>query len=558
MKRDFLITAMREILASIQAGKPLADVLQEILRSACRLTNSIHGSFVTVNHDKGELIISCVHGPDWSEEKKAFVVKVGQGITGHVAATGKPYLCSDTSTDRRYAVQFDFVKSKLVVPVFVEKRVWGIINLDGLKKNAYDRKVLPDMELFAQLASEAIDMRLRWGREQRLQHELMQAEKLSSFGRLLSGFAHEINNPLAAIMGGASVLAYDASDPVQKQTLDAIASEAQRAADLVKNLIAFSRRQTVEKERREINVLIRDATSMVRHQLKQKGIRLRLSLPENSPVAEVHPLQMQQVLLGLLSNAENAIEKEGRPDGDILIDVSESGGMVQIEIADNGIGMEAETRRSIYDPFFTTQEVGKGSGMGLSIAHDIITAHGGSINCRSVLHSGTVFNIQMPACTEQGQSRTEVMPEPEVKSRGAAEKGEGTGAGGLRVLIVDDEEPIRKAIARFLNFKGMNVTEAVDGVEAQRLAHAQDFDMVLSDVRMPRMDGFDLYRALNEINEHYNRRFIFMTGNRVASETSDLIRKTRCPCIEKPFQLEAMLNLIHQQRGQPNGDGQAG
>lgn len=542
MNRDVMITAMREVLQSIQARKSLADVLQEILKWACQLTNSIHGSFVTVDHERGVLLITSTHGPDWTPEKKSHTMKIGEGITGLVAATGKPYLCSDTTLDPLYVSLFDFVESELAVPVIAQNKVWGIINFDGRKKHEFNETTVSDMELFAQLTAAAIDIHLSWSREQRLQQELMQAEKLSSFSKMLSGFAHEINNPLAAILGGASVLAYDSPDSGQRQELEAIAAEAQRAATLVKNLLAFSRRQTAKKEVRDINVLVQDACALAWHQLKQKGISLVVSLSEKPPHAEVQPLQIQQVLLNLFSNAESAIAEEGRPDGEIRVAVSEENGEVLIEVADNGVGMESETRRSIYDPFFTTRDVGKGAGLGLSIAHDILSFHGGSITCKSGLHAGSIFYIRLPASRMQPEAAS-VIPPPATSKKSKIQRPAIT----MRVLVVDDEDQIRTALERFLSSKGFHVETAVDGMAAHSLAHEQDFDVVLSDIRMPRMDGFELYRALNEINELYGRRFVFMTGNLITSETHEFIQNTKCPCIEKPFQFDVIFKTLLEQ-----------
>lgn len=545
MNQEPVIQAIREILEAIQAKQPLEEVMQLILRWACTITDSVHGSFITIDHADKSLRITSVYGPDWTDDIRNRRLRLGQGITGRVAATGKPYLCHDTAQDPNYITWFSYVRSEMTVPVYLQKEIWGIINLDGLKPNEYNETSLNQINLFAQLAASAIDLRLKWDLEQRMQAELLQAEKLATLGKLIAGIAHEINNPLTAILGGASVLAYDIENPEHKETLEAIAHEAQRAADLVKNLLAFSRRQSGNMQVCAINDIIRDTCGLIRHQLKLKNIRLTVGTPDLSPLVKVNSLQIEQVILNLINNAEHAIEMEGRSDGNITVEVEGDQDSVTIHIIDNGIGMPIEVRESIYDPFFTTKEVGKGTGLGLSIAQGIIQAHGGKIICSSGLHAGASFTVTLPRANEE---IAETKPLPAKNSVGSTSPPEIAPTNRLRILLVDDEELIRSALSRFLKTYHYDVVTAQDGQEGLAIAHKESFDFIISDIRMPRMNGLEFYRGMLEVDRIYRQRFIFMTGDLISNDLITKVRETPCPCLEKPFSFERLLELLPKEK----------
>lgn len=545
MNQEPVIQAIREILEAIQAKQPLEEVMQLILRWACTITDSVHGSFITIDHADKSLRITSVYGPDWTDDIRNRRLRLGQGITGRVAATGKPYLCHDTAQDPNYITWFSYVRSEMTVPVYLQKEIWGIINLDGLKPNEYNETSLNQINLFAQLAASAIDLRLKWDLEHRMQAELLQAEKLATLGKLIAGIVHEINNPLTAILGGASVLAYDIENPEHKETLEAIAHEAQRAADLVKNLLAFSRRQSGNMQVCAINDIIRDTCGLIRHQLKLKSIRLTVGTPDLSPLVKVNSLQIEQVILNLINNAEHAIEMEGRSDGNITVEVEEDQDSVTIHIIDNGIGMPIEVRESIYDPFFTTKEVGKGTGLGLSIAQGIIQAHGGKIICSSGLHAGASFTVTLPRANEE---IAETKPLPAKNSVGSTSPPEIAPTNRLRILLVDDEELIRSALSRFLKTYHYDVVTAQDGQEGLAIAHKESFDFIISDIRMPRMNGLEFYRGMLEVDRIYRQRFIFMIGDLISNDLITKVRETPCPCLEKPFSFERLLELLPKEK----------
>jgi CheY-like chemotaxis protein len=247
---------------------------------------------------------------------------------------------------------------------------------------------------------------------------------------------------------------------------------------------------------------------------------------------------------------------EGRSDGNITVEVEEEEEVITIHIIDNGIGMPREVRESIYDPFFTTKEVGKGTGLGLSIAQGIIQAHGGKIVCSSGLHAGSIFTVSLPRVKESQQPEKATQPqghESGVSTSRVQERPAVFGAfapvqSDLRILLVDDEDLIRSALTRFLSSYRYEVVGVPDGQKALAVAHELPFDWVISDIRMPRMNGLDFYRGMLEVDHSYSNRFIFMTGDLISTDLIVKVRETRCPCLEKPFAFERLLELMPKEK----------
>ena len=323
-----------------------------------------------------------MRGNDWTLEKQMCQLGLGKGLTGHVALTGKPYLCPDTKIDPNYYPLFDNVRCELIVPIVVEERVWGLINLDGLEPDCFDDSTLSTVALLAELAAFAIKLRLDLTEQERLQRHLIQSEKLASLGETIAGIAHEINNPLTAILSNAQLLALRRGGPADEASINSIVLEAKRTADLVKNLLAFSRKESKKREVIGVNELIKQAVNLKRYQLKVNNIQLISEPCEISYPVLVTAQQMQQVLLNLLNNAEQAIAKTDHP-GIIRVEGGRRGETVYITVTDNGVGIPAHVLPFIFDPFFTTKNLGEGTGLGLSIAHTLIENHGGTIPPRA-------------------------------------------------------------------------------------------------------------------------------------------------------------------------------
>jgi signal transduction histidine kinase len=527
--------AIREVLTAIRQRKRVDEILEMVLTYSSELGESLHGSIITVDHNTQKLIITSTRGEDWTLEKQMCQLSLGEGLTGHVALTGKPYVCNDTSVDPNYFSLFNNVLSELIVPIIVEEKVWGLINLDGLEANAFDDSTLSTVALMAELASFAIKLRIDLTEQERLQRHLIQSEKLASLGETIAGIAHEINNPLTAILSNAQLLALRRGGAADENSINAIVVEAKRTADLVKNLLAFSRKESKKREVVGVNELVKQAINLKRYQLRVNNVQLIAEpCPTSFPVL-VTAQQMQQVLLNLLNNAEQAVSKTDR-QGIIKVEAGRKGEKVFITVADNGTGIPPHVMPFIFDPFFTTKNLGEGTGLGLSLAHTLIENHGGTITAKSE-PGNTVFTIELPlARSPRITTSKETQPLPKPPPRQSKRVG--------RVLVVDDETAIVDSICEFLDLQNIATDKANDGHEALKLLAKNRYDAIISDVRMPGLDGTQLYQKASATEPAYRTRFLFMSGDLVRDTTQTFVSSLPCACLAKPFALQVLFQHL--------------
>jgi signal transduction histidine kinase/CheY-like chemotaxis protein len=528
--------AIREVLTAIRHRKQVEEILEMVLSYASDLAKAAHGSIVTIDYNSHKLIITSIRGQDWTLEKQMCQLTLGEGLTGHVALTGRPYLCSDTRFDPNYYQLFDNVRCELIVPIIVENKVWGLINLDGSQPDSFDESTLSTVALLAELAAFTIKLRIDLTEQERLQRHLIQSEKLASLGETIAGIAHEINNPLTSILTNAQLLALRRGGPSDETSINAIVLEAKRTADLVKNLLAFSRKESKRREVIGVNELVKQAINLKRYQLRVNNIQLIAEPCEISHPVLVTAQQMQQVLLNLLNNAEQALSKIDRK-GVIRVEAGRRGDRVYITVSDNGDGIPAHVMPFIFDPFFTTKNLGEGTGLGLSIAHTLIENHGGTISARSE-PGHTVFSIELPLARspQMVSDARETQPLPTPPPRRSKRLG--------RVLVVDDEVAIVEAISEFLDLQNISADKANDGHEALKLLGKNRYDAIISDIRMPGMDGTQLYERAAALQPAYRERFLFMSGDLVRENTQAFVSSVPCACLSKPFPLQVLFQHL--------------
>jgi two-component system NtrC family sensor kinase len=368
--------------------------------------------------------------------------------------------------------------------------------------------------------------------ERRMADQLMQQEKLAAIGQLVSGVAHELNNPLASVMAFAQLLLAAPPDaPRDTFALDAINQEAKRAAKIVSNLLTFARQHQPERMIADLNSVVRDTIDLHRYALRISEVEVDLRLDPDLPLTWADPFQLQQVVLNLVTNAEQALAARER-DRRLTITTERRDRDLVVRVADNGPGIAAEHLSRIFNPFFTTKPVGEGTGLGLSISDGIVREHGGRLRAESRVGAGATFLLELPLVTP-----------PIAGAAVSAESGPPSRSGGKHLLVVDDEPALRAAITAFFESLGHRVDVAATGRDGIALASRTAYDAMLLDLRLPDMTGDEVLLEL-EATSCTPRRVVFVTGDTQSEVVRSTLGATGRPIVSKPFLLDELAAVV--------------
>jgi two-component system NtrC family sensor kinase len=366
----------------------------------------------------------------------------------------------------------------------------------------------------------------------RQRDRLYQSEKMSALGSLLAGVAHELNNPLSIVVGQALLLEEDGSGESARRAAQ-IRTAAERCGRIVKSFLAMARQRGPEKEPVDLNQTVRSALELVGYGIRSAGIEVRLDLADDLPRFSADPDQLGQVVTNLLLNAQQALKDMPQPRR-LRISTRHKPAQSQLRlvIRDNGPGIPPKLRSRVFEPFFTTKPVGGGTGIGLSICHAVVSAHGGSIEVDETSGGGATFTIRLPVvAAEPSRPAARVEAVPEIARR--------------RALVIDDEPDLAELIAEMLTREGFAVEVATSGEEALAEFRRRSYDLVLSDVRMPELDGPALLRRLQSDWPTLAERLIFVTGDTLGLGAGSVLDKLGRPIIEKPISPEDIRRVVH-------------
>jgi len=375
-----------------------------------------------------------------------------------------------------------------------------------------------------------------------LQELLLQSEKMAAIGQLIAGVAHDLNNPLASVVGFSDLLSEAADVPPRlAEPLAVIRQEAVRASAIVRNLLSFARRQEGERQLQSIRPILESTHQLLKNQLLAARIELTLTFEPGLPEVEVHANQIKQVFVNIINNAAQAIASTRHKAGSGRIEIAtkcEPDGL-SVNISDNGPGIPEAVAQRVFEPFFSTKSEGEGTGLGLSICLGIVKEHGGNISVDpggAGSGRGATFIVELP---------TGVHAELSPRARGAdtepapAERHE-----NLRVLVVDDEPHILHYMQATLESWGHEVVLAHDGSQALKRALMQPFGLIICDLRMPRLGGREMFHTLARMHPTVADRIIFATGDTVRGDTLQFLEELGRPFLQKPFKLDALRRVL--------------
>ena len=369
---------------------------------------------------------------------------------------------------------------------------------------------------------------------------LLQSEKVATMGSLLAGVAHELNNPLMALLGQTQLLRETLTDPAFARRTERITNAADRCVRIVRNFLTLARQRRPERSTITLPPVIQGALELLAYELRTEGVEVTVDAAAELPKVVADPHQLHQVLVNLIANAQHAMRRQPRPKR-LTIGARHDAGraVAQVTIADSGPGIPPAVLARIFEPFFTTKPAGEGTGLGLSLCRSMIEDHGGTIGVESTVGEGTCFTIELPVAAASAQPAAAPVSAPAQPVRARA------------ILVVDDEEDIAADIAEALTREGHTTEVATNGAMALTLLSRRAFDLVVSDTKMPVMDGEAFFAEAARRYPALQRRFIFLTGDILSREKREFLEHTGAPYLAKPCDLTEVRRLVQRVADEP-------
>ncbi len=543
------LAKIRQLTTLYEIGKTLSSTLDldDLFKKALELLKDRFGyascGILLLDRERNELVVKQVTGRDLEEAKKTrFRVGI-DGIVGWVAKTGELLYVPDVSKDSRYISGGPSIRSEAAFPLKMRDQLSGVLNIESDELYGFDEEDLKTLSSFASQMSISIenaqlfsDLKQTLQELRQAQDQIVQAEKLRAMGELASGVAHDFNNVLAVVLGNTQLLLHQLDRLGLEEIRDglkAIERSSKDGAETVRRIQEFTGvRRDKEFIALSLNEIVTEVVNITqprwKDQTQKKGIHIELTTKLGDiPWIMGNPSEVREVLTNIIFNGVDAMPEGGQLT---IATQPQAEDWVEVRIADSGVGMTEEVRKRVFDPFFTTKGV-TNSGLGMSVSYGIIKRHGGEILIDSEPEKGTTFIIHLP--TGYGEGEAVVRETPVFRESRRA-----------RILVIDDEDSVRDILSRMLKTKGHKVVVAPNGEEGIERFRSESFDLVFTDLGMPKLSGWDVGKTIKEINP--KTPIAMITGWGVELDREKLSESGIDLIISKPFNFDQVIHLVSE------------
>jgi PAS domain S-box-containing protein len=543
-RRNRELMVLNSIGQTLTESLDLNDSIQRTLRQMTELFSLDASSLYLMDETRLTLRRIAAVGHRTEQGRNVPPVTLQPELLQHIKAVHATFLSAQglpIPALLREAQRKEGLQSAFVVILWSKDRVLGGLVVGSRNPREFSPADINLLIAVGSQISNAIDRsalyeetRQAYENLRRTQEQLLHSEKMAAVGQLISGVAHELNNPLTAILGYSQLLLSSGQMPAQgMEYSDKLYKQAQRTHRIVQNLLSFARQHKPERVAVQLNHILKDTLALRDYDLRLSNIRVHYELAPDLPMTAADPHQLQQVFLNLVNNAVDAI-LENSTDGNLWVSTSAKSDRLVVEFKDSGPGVKDASR--VFDPFYTTKPVGKGTGLGLSICYGIISEHGGSITVSNVKPSGARFTIELPH--QRATSIDQAIPE----------SGAAAGAGG-RILLIDHDQSVLEAVEAILRDGNHTVRTAASFLEAHRLLGDQEFDAVIADVEIrPGTGSHNFKDWLIVNNPTLAGRLIWMTASPLGS-AAEHTATNGSPLLQKPFKAGDLLSAVEEALG---------
>jgi signal transduction histidine kinase len=567
-RRDLLERlALFELSRTIFSTLDPEDLYDRVVRSAMDVLGADDASLMLLDENR-ELYIarSTSLGVDILAETR---LALGERVAGRVAQQAEPAVIhDDVAGDGRFAgvLRMRPIKAAIVCPLTMRGELLGVLNVNRVHvETRYAERDRQSAMILSSLVALALgNARLHKELQARLQQisdtqeEVIQSEKMVALGSLLSGVAHELNNPLCAVLGYGQLLQQGDLDAKLRKGVEVIVREGERAAKIVSDLLRFARRDKPEKRPLGLSGVLLKTLDRKSYDLKSSRIEVVTNLDPALPLVLGDFQQLQVAFTHLITNAQQAMfDHRGR--GTLTIGGGHREGRVVLTFADDGPGITAEHTRRVFDPFFTTRAVGQGTGLGLSVCFAIVRDHGGVLRVSGKPGHGAVFTVELPvapADVAAGKAADRAGEEP-PGGTGPPAGQTGTSkavAAGPRILIAESELDVQSILVELLEKLGYRADTADNGEAALAKIRSQSYEALIADIDLPRLDGRMLVETLHSTKPKLACRVIFLASDAARPHLIEFTSTSGNLLVGKPFRLDAMRDALRRLFPDPVGD----